>query len=1557
MEFMTLLNAIATFLTIETGVLSNRHEAADAVSAKKMARLSCRVNFEKVSKDMEPYYSSLDDYISKYAYRMKEIIISPQERTEFVEKYYKAHPGHRMQKSLIDSVLNGFLDNIETILKEQLTIGEIISYRSMVEILKTHHEITGIALETAENTRQIGTTTQENLGISRDNNRLLIRIEEKLSIPKADSAIGTPDTVTAPDILDFLMVRQLTEGLFVNWKTGCLAGDFRSALDGKRNVQPALSPPQLRLLSILVQGEGAVVSWRDIFRRGKLFTKWQEKYARTEPKADDRENTSFRIIQREPTQEEIKEISICSIIELQNRIREVVGSFEAADAEAAKEMIQEADTKKGYRIKLFQDKTKIREKEVDSHRSLFSGYEGCKGYTEYDDFTLLTNEMESGRERCREVSAWLRRYYDKACRFFENRVSNKGEEDADSSEKEIFGDYTMVQAYMIPYVMIGEDRRNAEGLRQKEEKTLPDFVSAKDRYETGFETMLDYVERWHSEEGDPGRVLVLHGQPGDGKTTFCRKAVYAHCREGWLADTPHVFRFSLNPADNEIIEKNGIHFENAFSINDEEGRRFLLSLRDLKNMPKGNRRENMLQGSLIILDGYDELAGSMRSGAVSIEFDAFYRKTASFAKSQKCNVIITSRTMCIETDLKGQNFRDCLKSPVAAFAPLSREQQDAMIDRMIELDAPTEDRDRPEVCGTGCSREKAEPNVAGHKNLGTQKENVISLEDYRKEVLHPLRESTDRKLDDFKKLMEVPILFRIIIQKRFNRFKEADTVAELYGCLFSDLLSHKKYDEMTNLSDRMIHFYEEIAMGIFNYDRGTCPIPKENNEGDGENKNVGDIIDNRKLVYYFYTKRGENGGEHLGFLHNSFYQYFLARHIISRVREFGIKMLKEKDLVEGMYGPSLYRPLPKDFVRLFASLRADKLADPDLWKLVTQLAVIEQFKENHLPGNKYLIGHTWEKRIQPTHVECILKCLNQNSLYSDLMLAEDSYERKVDNRNQDGNWMYRRYREMENAVFNLLSSCAAIENGCIEGAERNKSDSLSVYKKERGRIAYGGKDGYPNVCELLRRGDYSKIYLSGINLGDCHLENAMLAGSYLSGVNLDGAHLDGADLSRAMLSGAKLNGAELVGTSLKGAILTDAQLESAKMKGANLHGAILSGARMNSAHMEGADLKGVDLKGAVLESAHMEEADLEGADLRGKVHLENAFLYGANLKQSTIEAAYLKGVDLRKSFLKKTCLARSQLIEANMERANIEGACLEKTDLRGADFSDAYMKEAYVAGAKLDEKACKSMKGADLRGVVFDGRQKRKMMSSGVYDLKTRTESGSIQVLPKSTRAKLMLPTGEKDIFSINDLDKGDRIQFGRYPQDKKSENGGYILEPMLWRILYVDKEKNRVLMITEKLIDGMPYHERREPITWERCTLRKWMNGVFIYTAFTPEEESLIAKVWNENHDNLEGWWGKNVFGGNATHDRVFTLSIDEARGFLSNLKKNIDRKAVTTCYARERGSGTYTGDGKGWWWLRSPGRNSYIAAVVYDGGIIGDGSRVDNRSGSVRPVLWLNL
>ena len=167
-----------------------------------------------------------------------------------------------------------------------------------------------------------------------------------------------------------------------------------------------------------------------------------------------------------------------------------------------------------------------------------------------------------------------------------------------------------------------------------------------------------------------------------------------------------------------------------------------------------------------------------------------------------------------------------------------------------------------------------------------------------------------------------------------------------------------------------------------------------------------------------------------------------------------------------------------------------------------------------------------------------------------------------------------------------------------------------------------------------------------------------------------------------------------------------------------------------------------------------------------------------------------------------------------------------------------------------------------------------------------------------------------------------------------------------------IEKEDNKILLLSKYGLDCGIYDEDYRKITWENCTLREWLNDEFLNTAFSDHEQEYIVDSNLENYDNVD--FGTD--GGKDTKDKVFLLSIYEATEYLlCNYYANMTCRA--TEYASSRG--VYTCDmGTCAWWLRSPGYNSQVAAIVdVEGEIGGVGVGYDEYGIAVRPAIWINL
>ncbi len=208
----------------------------------------------------------------------------------------------------------------------------------------------------------------------------------------------------------------------------------------------------------------------------------------------------------------------------------------------------------------------------------------------------------------------------------------------------------------------------------------------------------------------------------------------------------------------------------------------------------------------------------------------------------------------------------------------------------------------------------------------------------------------------------------------------------------------------------------------------------------------------------------------------------------------------------------------------------------------------------------------------------------------------------------------------------------------------------------------------------------------------------------------------------------------------------------------------------------------------------------------------------------------------------------------------------------------------------------------------------------------------------------------EHSLLSDSPVTVGDVIRFGRYEQDNDSKNG---LEDIEWVVL--DVQEGKCLLLSKYALDAKAYHKKETDITWEKCTLRKWLNEEFLNTAFCTDEQEAILMTEVDNSDQ-QGFREYLATGGNNTQDRVFLLSYYEA--FTLYFPDNEARICGPTAFASAHGANTNKTDGKdtGWWWLRSPGSEQRSATNVTREGFR-NFIYAHYTSGCVRPAVWINL
>lgn len=196
-------------------------------------------------------------------------------------------------------------------------------------------------------------------------------------------------------------------------------------------------------------------------------------------------------------------------------------------------------------------------------------------------------------------------------------------------------------------------------------------------------------------------------------------------------------------------------------------------------------------------------------------------------------------------------------------------------------------------------------------------------------------------------------------------------------------------------------------------------------------------------------------------------------------------------------------------------------------------------------------------------------------------------------------------------------------------------------------------------------------------------------------------------------------------------------------------------------------------------------------------------------------------------------------------------------------------------------------------------------------------------------------------------------------------ELGEWHSEPIEWLVL--DVKDGKALLLSKYALTCMLYQQRENDrstlsseITWENCTLRKWLNSEFYEKAFSNEcdcvVESKVPAHYNPRYSTNPG---------NDTKDRIFLLSVKETLQYLHHDEKICYPKA----WVKSEGLFVSKENGACMWWMRSPGERCNSAAYGRCNGDIGGDESVSPISllralpnisfdkYGIRPACWVDL
>ena len=178
---------------------------------------------------------------------------------------------------------------------------------------------------------------------------------------------------------------------------------------------------------------------------------------------------------------------------------------------------------------------------------------------------------------------------------------------------------------------------------------------------------------------------------------------------------------------------------------------------------------------------------------------------------------------------------------------------------------------------------------------------------------------------------------------------------------------------------------------------------------------------------------------------------------------------------------------------------------------------------------------------------------------------------------------------------------------------------------------------------------------------------------------------------------------------------------------------------------------------------------------------------------------------------------------------------------------------------------------------------------------------------------------------------------------------GRYMGSPISWRILSVEDEK--ILLISEKVLDFKPYNKEKREISWKTCTLRKWLNTEFLENTFRADEKAKIAFTKISDKPFLTFTIDQEY----DTNDQIFLLSFEEAKSYFDY---DQDRQGCPTEYAQSKDIIRTKSDLSSIWWLRTSDYSTDFGPYVWiDGRLSHIGYSVDTSFVGIRPAMWIYL
>jgi hypothetical protein len=612
-------------------------------------------------------------------------------------------------------------------------------------------------------------------------------------------------------------------------------------------------------------------------------------------------------------------------------------------------------------------------------------------------------------------------------------------------------------------------------------------------------------------KAETSRLLLLLGQPGQGKTSFTYRTMH------------------------DIKGAKGLEQELMFVRLNKLGdpRQFVKTPID-ELQAYFSREKFTVDKGILILDGLDELY--MSEGLTKAEINDFFLKMRKILdERQELFVIITSRFHYVNLSMIGKD--DAL---ILSLAPLTLAQQQDWLSRYRhfhpkgKLDAATLNRIHEEREG----KLKALWELVNQPILL----HLVAKADFE------IGETVNRG-----KIYEE--LFDTLIQrswsdKQLTKFEDLDP-NDFRAYLRA--LAHRIYQ-----SDREFITVKELE----EWQEQTHPFIKDNLKSEYED--LGDAMKDVLITFYFRSvedaaERAEAGIDRksstIEFYHKSLQEYLAMEHVWHSVKEQvldknqkGRFILQDwKDALELFWRLSTPKGLTSE---TSTYLREVIENDQDEKAKIEMHARLLPWMDDFFQQQFILRYEADSKTASP--IDQGLHCFYVFwTVHSILKVGEVHLPEHL----KGGFTRLLTFHQRFRGDFFYIEG-ANLADADLEGANLVWADLASANLEEanlKRANLYGANLKNANLKNAdLENADLGNAGLENADLENAGLENAYLHSAYLEGANLENAYLGSANLGSANFGGANMENADLVGADLVGADLVGANLENADLGGANL---------------------------------------------------------------------------------------------------------------------------------------------------------------------------------------------------------------------------------------------------------------------------------------------------------------------------------------------------------------------------------------------------------------------